>query len=49
MNAGTPAYLVFYGDMVRKKNVFGPVMHSFAATALVNLLCNLRHTRILPG
>jgi len=33
----TPALAMFYGGMVRKKNVLGTIMHSFIAVALVSL------------
>ncbi len=33
----TPGLAMFYGGMVRKKNVLGTIMHSFIAIALVSL------------
>jgi len=33
----TPGLALFYGGMVRKKNVLGTIMHSFIAIALVSL------------
>jgi len=36
-NADDPGLAMFYGGMVRKKNVLGTLMHSFVAIALVSL------------
>ncbi len=33
----TPGLAMFYGGMVRRKNVLGTIMHSFIAIALVSL------------
>src|SRR5450759_471511 len=33
----TPGLAMFYGGMVRKKNVLGTIMHSFIAIALVSV------------
>lgn len=33
----TPALALFYGGMVRKKNVLGTIMHSFIAVALISV------------
>jgi Amt family ammonium transporter len=33
----TPGLAMFYGGMVRRKNVLGTVMHSFIAIALVSV------------
>jgi Amt family ammonium transporter len=33
----TPALALFYGGMVRKKNVLSTTMHSYAAVAIVSL------------
>ena len=33
----TPGLAMFYGGMVRRKNVLGTIMHSFVAIALVSV------------
>ncbi|HRK99437.1 MAG TPA: hypothetical protein PK486_03340, partial [Trichococcus flocculiformis] len=33
----TPALSLFYGGMVRKKNILGTTMHSYAAIAVVSI------------
>jgi Amt family ammonium transporter len=33
----TPGLALFYGGMVRRKNVLGTIMHSFIAIALVSI------------